>query len=181
MSHSHHDPLYEEIMEICGQDPALCYQCGKCSAGCPVRDYALDPPNRVVRYVQLGFYDKALQSPTIWLCAGCLTCSGRCPKNFDLARFMDAMRQLAEEKGIKSPDRDSEKFHEAFLDQIKFFGKTWEMGMIAEYKLKTLNLLQDVAIAPEMFFKGKLNIIPERIKGMEKISEIFEKTKEAKK
>ena len=181
MSHSHHDPLYEEIMEICGQDPSLCYQCGKCSAGCPVREYAVDPPNRVVRYVQLGFYDKALESPTIWLCAGCLTCSGRCPQGYDLARFMDAMRQVAIAHGIKPPDRDAVKFHEAFLNQIKLYGKAFELGLVGEYKLKTGNFFQDVDIAPEMFFKGKIGLVPHMIKGKEKIIEIFEKTKEAKK
>ena len=173
MSQHNNDPILKEIIEITGKDPAKCYQCGKCSAGCPIRDYEDVPPNRVIRYVQLGLYDKALSSSTIWMCAGCLTCSSRCPNDFEPAKFMDALREIAIKKNIIPADKKVQKFHKAFLDQIKANGRGYEVGLVAEYKLLTGALMQDVDVAPTMFFKGKLGLLPKRIKNTEKIKKIF--------
>lgn len=177
MHEVHKDPFIEELTAITGQDPAQCYQCGKCSAGCPVREFAEDAPNRVVRYTQLGFYDKALHSNTIWLCAGCQTCSSRCPKDFHLAAFMDAMREMALKRNIKTTEKKTAAFHEAFLNQIRRNGRSHEMGMVIEYKLKTMDLLKDADLAPSMFAKGKLSILPEKIKDGSAMKQIFKDTK----
>jgi heterodisulfide reductase subunit C len=168
--------LSEKIENITSESPMLCYQCGKCSAGCPIRDYMEDSPNQVVRLVQLGFDDEALKSSTVWLCASCLTCSSRCPQNFDIAKFMDAMRETALREGIEISEKDTVKFHKAFLNQIKKNGKTFELGLTLDYKLKTLDFFQDVDVAPEMFFKGKISLFPHKIKKGEEIKKIFDRT-----
>ena len=168
--------LADKVEKLTSQSPMLCYQCGKCSAGCPVRDYMDESPNQVVRLVQLGFDDEALKSSTIWLCAGCLTCSSRCPQNFELAKFMDAMRQIALEEGVVIEEKDTVRFHDAFLNQIKKFGRAFEFGLVREYKLKSLNLMQDVDVAPEMFIKGKIGLFPHKIKDREGIKKIFNET-----
>jgi heterodisulfide reductase subunit C len=60
-----------QVQEHGAEDPALCYQCGKCTAGCPIA-YAMDyPPHQILRGVQLGMRDVVLSSRTIWLCAAC--------------------------------------------------------------------------------------------------------------
>lgn len=173
MHEVHKDPFIEELIAITGQDPAQCYQCGKCSAGCPVREFAEDAPNRVVRYVQLGFYDKALQSNTVWLCAGCQTCSGRCPKDFHLAQFMDAMREMGTKRHIVTKEKKTVAFHESFLDQIKWNGRSHEFGMVLEYKLKTMDLFKDVDLVPGMLSRGKLSILPEKIKDGNSVKKLF--------
>ena len=172
----HSSTLADKIEKLTSQSPMLCYQCGKCSAGCPVRNYMDESPNQVVRLVQLGFDDEALKSSTIWLCAGCLTCSSRCPQNFELAKFMDAMRQIAFEEDVVIEEKDTVKFHEAFLNQIKKYGRAFEFGLVQEYKLKSLNFMQDVDLAPEMFLKGKIGLFPHKIKDRDGIKKIFDET-----
>ena len=92
--------LVRRIEEISGQDLLACYQCGECSAGCPVA-FAMDMlPSQVIRLVQLGQVEEALESETIWFCAACQTCYARCPKGVDLSRIMEALREIAlQEKG----------------------------------------------------------------------------------
>jgi heterodisulfide reductase subunit C2 len=174
--HNHAHTVADEIAEKTFQDVSICYQCGKCSAGCPVRYYMDVAPNKVVRLIQLGFYEEALNSSTPWLCAGCQTCSTRCPQEFDLAKFMDAVREIALEKGVEVKEKHIMDFHKAFLDQIKWFGKSYEVGLTADYKARTLDLLTDVDSAPGLFFKGKLNILPHKIKDKESVRKIFKKT-----
>jgi heterodisulfide reductase subunit C len=164
-----------QLQEIIHENPDICYQCGKCSAGCPLRIYMKEPPNLIIRYVQLGLYDLALNSSTIWLCAGCQTCSTRCPKNFDLAKFMDGLREIALVNNIPVKEKKILKFHKAFLKQIKKYGRSYELGLVMDYKLKTGDFMSDVDSAPSLVLNGKLSFLPHKVKGKDKIKNIFNK------
>jgi heterodisulfide reductase subunit C len=88
------DPFVAKIEEISGQKLLACYQCGKCSAGCPaVADMDI-LPNQVIRFAQLGLRDELFQSKAVWVCASCLTCNSRCPKGIKIAEVMEAIRQI---------------------------------------------------------------------------------------
>jgi heterodisulfide reductase subunit C2 len=84
----------KKITEVSGQNVYQCYQCGKCSAGCPMASAMDILPNQVIRLAQLGLEEDIVSSKTIWLCASCLTCDARCPKGVDLSKIMEAMRLL---------------------------------------------------------------------------------------
>ena len=87
------------VEEISGQNLMDCYQCGKCSAGCPVVEAMDILPNQIIRLAQLGLEEELLNSKTIWLCASCITCTSRCPKGVDVARIMEALRAIILRKG----------------------------------------------------------------------------------
>ncbi len=86
--------IVAKVEELSGQNLLACYQCGKCSAGCPAISQMDLPPNQVIRYAQLGFTDELINSKTIWICASCLTCNVRCPKGINIAEIMEALRQV---------------------------------------------------------------------------------------
>ena len=89
-----HSEFVGKVAELSGQNLNLCYQCGKCSAGCPM-SFAMDLlPNQVMRLVQLGLEEDIAASRTIWQCASCLTCTVRCPKGVDISRVMEALRLI---------------------------------------------------------------------------------------
>ncbi|MGB8952392.1 MAG: 4Fe-4S dicluster domain-containing protein [Candidatus Aminicenantales bacterium] len=88
------DPFVSKIEELSGQKILACYQCGKCSAGCPAVSEMDILPNQVIRYIQLGFKNELLQSKSFWVCASCLTCNARCPKGIKIAEVMEALRQI---------------------------------------------------------------------------------------
>lgn len=91
--------LLRRVEEIRGQNVLACYQCGRCSAGCPAAEGMDLLPNQVIRLVQLGLVHEAMASRTIWTCAACLACEARCPKRVELPRVMEALRELAMDRG----------------------------------------------------------------------------------
>ena len=94
--------LAREIRHRSGENVFLCYQCKKCTAGCPVAAYFDLTPHQVLRACQFGQSDLVLYSRTISICAACETCSTRCPQGIDIARIMDELEILAAEQGIES-------------------------------------------------------------------------------
>lgn len=92
--------LAKKVLELSGVNHYACYQCGKCSAGCPSISLMDLTPNQVIRSVQTGDVESALDSNTIWICATCFTCTVRCPKGVDLAKLMEALRQIRLRKNV---------------------------------------------------------------------------------
>ena len=88
------DPFVAKVEELSGQNLLACYQCGKCSAGCPAVSEMDILPNQIIRYAQLGFKDELLRSKAIWICASCFTCNARCPKGINIAEVIEAIREI---------------------------------------------------------------------------------------
>jgi len=88
------DPFIAKIEELSSQNLLACYQCGKCSAGCPAVSQMDILPNQIIRYAQLGLKDDLLKSKSIWICASCFTCNARCPKGINIAEVIEALRQI---------------------------------------------------------------------------------------
>jgi heterodisulfide reductase subunit C len=163
-----------EVIQVSGEKIQACYQCQKCSAGCPVA-YAMDIlPNQILRHIQYGHREKVLTSKTIWICASCYTCSVRCPNNIDIAKIMDVLRNLAIRSGVEPGEKDIPVFHSVFLDTIKSKGRIHELSLIIQLKLKTKDFFKDAALGWKMFRKGKIKLLPSRFGGGKEIQEIFD-------
>jgi heterodisulfide reductase subunit C2 len=179
--HSISDRFSSEILVQTGVLAQKCYQCGKCSAGCPVSGDMDYPPSMVLRMIQTedpAEKEKLLRSMSIWLCVSCEMCVQRCPMEIDIPKLMDFLRQksLSEKKQHKKASKII-AFHRAFLDSIHTTGRLYEVGLVVDYKLRSGSYMQDVSVAPKMYIKGKLGLLPEMIKNRKKISDIFGKTK----
>jgi len=88
------------IEKISGQKLMACYQCGKCSAGCPMAAYMDVLPNQMIRMAQLGMQEQLLAADAIWMCVSCLTCNSRCPKDIRIAEVIEALRKTALARGV---------------------------------------------------------------------------------
>lgn len=154
-----------------------CFHCGKCSAGCPIADEMDLMPNQVMRLVQLGLFDQVLSCRSIWLCAACVTCSTRCPQGVPIASVMEALRHLALERGIEPPEevRHVQTFTRAFLSSVRRHGRVFEPGMVMGFNLRSRQFMKDADKGPAMFLKGKLGILPHRVKNIAAVRRIFKK------
>jgi heterodisulfide reductase subunit C len=181
--------FFRKVNEASGENIALCYQCRKCSSGCPV-SFAMDYlPDVILRMVQLGLKDRVLNSSTIWICASCETCTTRCPNEIDIAEVMDTLRHMALSEGKAAPSvKDVPKFHQAFLGSIEAGGRVHEITMLRKYMLKTLKsslwaklwsgeLLEQAKLGWGMFKRGKLNIRSHKIRQTGEIKKLFAKSR----
>jgi heterodisulfide reductase subunit C len=169
--------LMKQINVLSGQTIQLCYHCHKCTAGCPAAYQMEYGPDRLVRMIQLGQKDRVLSSQDPWLCASCETCSTRCPNEIDIARMMDALRMLSVAEGVAAAS-ESVKFNRLFLGIMQRTGRMHEATIMGLHKLWTGNLFADLDIGIQMILKGKLPILPTRIKGRDHVKRIFEAVEE---
>ncbi|MDP2751879.1 MAG: 4Fe-4S dicluster domain-containing protein [Rhodocyclaceae bacterium] len=86
-------PFVAKIEKLSAQNLQACYQCGKCSAGCPMAAHMDILPNQVIRLSQLGMHERLLASKAIWICVSCMTCNTRCPKGVRIAETFEALRE----------------------------------------------------------------------------------------
>ena len=183
MSSSHHsndNSLSGKIKEHLGVSAAKCYQCGKCSAGCPLAVDMDYPPNVIMRMIQCGdpeLEEQVLNSYSIWVCLTCEMCYGRCPMEIDIPKIMNYCREKSlKENKLNPKAKNIVAFHKAFLDCIENTGRLYELGLTLDYKARSMSLMQDVMLAPKMITRGKLHFLPEIIKGKKNVANIFKKT-----
>jgi heterodisulfide reductase subunit C len=167
----------EQVIEESGQDIRQCYQCAKCSGGCP-GTFAMDYlPNQIIRMLMLGMKDEVLKSQTIWVCMGCNTCTTRCIRDIDVAHVMDTLRQEAIKAGCAEKGKTVNVFNDTFLGTIRNFGRLYEIGLAMINNMKTGNFMKDMQFSPAMALRGKAKPFPHRIKGRNEIKKIFEQSK----
>jgi len=172
----------DTVQQLSGQDIRRCYFCQKCSVGCPTA-FAMDAqPAQLLKMVQLGMKDAVLNCSAIWLCVGCETCGTRCPNGISMAPVMDVLKQMALTEGFRAAERNSLAFHRSFVDSIRYLGRVHEITMLAEYKLRSLDLLSDLDLGVQMFLRNKLALLPKRVKRLGEVREMlsrFEPPKES--
>jgi heterodisulfide reductase subunit C2 len=161
-----------------------CYQCGKCTAGCPVAAHMDAPPTKIIRLLQLGDWDSAIRARSIWQCVSCQTCSTRCPKSVDCAAAMDAVREAAFQRGAAPADcRAVVVFQRAFLDNIRRHGRLNEIDLIARFKGEVFFkgrspafLFRDAGLAAELHKRRKLHLRGETVRDRGVVERIFQRT-----
>ena len=154
-----------------------CYQCGKCTAGCPYTDEYDISVSQIMRLTQTGQKDKVLQSKSLWLCASCESCTARCPNQIDVARIMDVLRHMARREGYVGV-RTVKTFWDSFLNSVESNGRLFEVGLLANYISHTGRFWTDAGLGHKVLPKGKIHFRPSEMQGKKEVTKIFMRFKE---
>ncbi|MEW6545738.1 MAG: 4Fe-4S dicluster domain-containing protein [Bacillota bacterium] len=136
-----------------------CYQCGRCTGGCPLAFAMAHTPRVLIRMLQLGLVAEALNSNTLWLCASCYSCSVTCPRGIDLTGLMYRLRQLAAARGVRN---ESVWFYCEFLADLSKRGIIHELGLMLAYarRVGPKSLLRHAGLGVHMISGRKLRLRP---------------------
>ncbi|HUK28745.1 MAG TPA: 4Fe-4S dicluster domain-containing protein [Candidatus Acidoferrales bacterium] len=164
------DVFLEDVYSIPhGEKIKECIQCGTCSASCPT-SYAMDyTPREVIASLRAGLLDRVLKSNTIWLCASCYYCTVRCPSGIKLTDIMYELKRLAVEFGYVQKSAKAAIVSKLFVDLVDKNGRIAEVPLVGKFFLKT-NPFAALGMMPrawKLFRRGRMPMIPNRIKGAE--------------
>lgn len=154
-----------------------CFQCQKCTNGCPMKNEMDLKPHEIVRLVQLGDRERLLNSKSIWICVSCKTCKARCPNGIDTSKLIDLLRMMTI-SGNAAQGNKVALFQLAFLENVKYLGRVFELGMMGLYKLKSKTYFDDFALGLELIKRQKLKFWPSRIRKIQEVKKIFQVVKE---
>jgi heterodisulfide reductase subunit C len=157
-----------------------CFQCMKCTSGCPVAKETKMHPGDLIGLLKLGAGDELLNSDLIWMCLSCEICYGRCPMQINTASLIDALRKLAVERSAAVQKGNAPLFNKAFLGTVKQYGRSYDMQMIMQYKLGSGSLMQDTDKFPTMLQKGKMALLPPSGAETTAVKRIFDKSSGSK-
>jgi heterodisulfide reductase subunit C len=160
-----------------------CYQCGKCTAGCPMAEVMDISPNQLVRLVQMGELGRATACGAIWQCVACQTCTNRCPQSVDIAGVLDVLREISAREGAVAPElQRTVAFQKAFLDNIRRNGRLNELELVGQFKAMAFvgdrnvpMLFKDALLGPKMLAKGKLHLLSKKAKDRAVVRRIFDR------
>ena len=161
-----------------------CFQCRKCSGGCPLT-FAMDLlPHHVIRLALLGQEERVLDSLTIWVCSGCQTCTSRCPNGIDVAGAMDWLKEEALRRGRTIPGELVARFHRIFLESLRDAGgRLPENTMLRRFTLLKMRrqpdfagLKADLSLGWKLWKRGRMRLRgPSALRGKGEIAAIFRK------
>ncbi len=166
----------QEIMEDVGSESLRhCIQCGTCSSTCPVSLYMDYTPRRIVAMVREGFKDEVLHSFTPWICASCYSCTVECPKEVKITETMYAIKQRAIDEHVHPQKFPVPVLAKEFFYQVESDGRINEGQLITKLFLKTApaKLFKQSVMGMKLFFTGRLEMLPKKIKGINQLKKLL--------
>ena len=154
-----------------------CIQCGTCSGTCPSVEYMDHTPRRMIGMILADYKEEVLASNTFWYCASCFHCTVRCPSEIDIAGTMYALKRYSIWKHIHQEGLVGPIFSETFVKTILRSGRSYEPVMATSYLFSSgvKELIQEASMATGLMLKGRLPVLPPRIKRLDNFKRMIKK------
>ena len=157
----------------------MCIQCGTCGGSCPSAMDMEHTPRMLFAMLRAGMREEVLRSNTQWICVSCYHCVVRCPQEVHIADVMYTLKGMAIKAKLYS-DSTAPDFSQTFVDMIKMFGRSYEMGLASRHYLRhfPLRLPSMMPMGFGMITKGRMSFKPHKIKGMDQLRKIMNRAKQ---
>jgi ferredoxin len=124
------DPTFlHELKEYGAVGIEKCFNCGNCTAICPLASDEYPFPRSVIRRVQIGQREHMKSQLDPWLCYYCGDCSATCPKGAEPGETMMAARRWL-----------TAQYDWTGLSQKLYTSTTWAIGALIVGALIVLGL-----------------------------------------
>ncbi len=166
----------EKIIKVTEGTIRICFQCGKCTSGCPTSFIMDASPRKLAIMSLLGLKDRVLSSHALWVCVSCRTCTSRCPRGVKIDELMDYLKHLAIIEGYTPLEKGALLFYDNFTKNILKYGRVFEPEIMLKIRVKTgfKGLKDDVILSVNLLRKGRIRITPEKIRRIDEIRILFE-------
>jgi heterodisulfide reductase subunit C len=172
-------PFQDEVLNLLhdkeGNSLSSCMQCGTCSGTCPVTGFMDQSPRRLIGAIHAGLKERVLKSNTYWYCASCYQCTVRCPRGIDVAEIMYALKRYSMWNSQHQDGMIGPVFSETFVKMIVKSGRSYEPVLATSYLFTygVPEILQEAQTATSLMLKGRLPLLPPRIKRLENFQRVI--------
>jgi heterodisulfide reductase subunit C len=162
-----------------GEQIAHCLQCGSCGGSCPNGPDMDYTPRTLFALINAGQRDRVLSSNTMWCCVSCYACTTRCPQNIPITDIMYALKRMAIREGMVHKT-DAPALARTFTGMLEKYGRSFELGLASRYYLfnKPLAMLKMGPLGLSLFTKGRMSLVPSRIRQIDQLHAIIKKARE---
>jgi heterodisulfide reductase subunit C len=171
----------QEVIEATpgGEQIVHCLQCGSCGGSCPSGADMQYTPRTLFALINADKRQEVLSANTMWFCVSCYLCTTRCPQNIPITDIMYALKRLAIRDGLATGS-DAPALAKTFTDLVERYGRSYEFGIATLYLAlhKPLSALKMGGMGFSMFTKGRLAILPTKIRQVDQLQAIVKKARE---
>ena len=171
----------EEVIEATpgGERLVHCLQCGSCGGSCPSGADMEYSPRKLIAMINGGDRDAVLAANTMWACVSCYFCTTRCPQDIPITEIIYSLKRMSiAEKRYKNTDAPA--LAKTFTDFVDKYGRSYEAGLATGYHLlhRPLGVMKMMPMGMQMFARGRMAILPTKIRQIDQLRAIIKKAKE---
>ncbi|HUS93826.1 MAG TPA: 4Fe-4S dicluster domain-containing protein [Patescibacteria group bacterium] len=157
----------------------MCIQCGTCGGSCPSAKDMDHSPRQIFAMIHAGMKDDVLASNTPWYCVSCYFCTSRCPQEIHITDVMYTLKRMAIKANLYD-DHTAADLSKTFVNQVENNGRSFELGLATRHYLRhqPMRLVGSATFGLEMLSKGRLDLTPHKIDGLDQLKAILKKAKE---
>ncbi len=162
-----------------GQRLLHCLQCGSCGGSCPSGADMQFTPRALFALINADQRDVVLKANTIWACVSCYFCTTRCPQNIPITEIIYSLKRFSIAEGM-AQDTDAPALAKTFTNLLDKYGRSFEFGLASRFYLfnKPLAMLKMGPMGLSMFTRGRMSLMPTKIKKLEQLHAIISKARE---
>ena len=151
-----------------------CYQCFRCTNGCPAAREMDIVPHKVIGSVIAGERSRVLSSAALWACLQCAACSIRCPNGIAVARIFAFLRRLSVESGLAA-NNDIHDLDTLMIESVARHGRIYELSTVLRYRLSRGKYLAGSRAGIGMMKKRRMGLFPHNAADRKGVRSIIEK------
>jgi heterodisulfide reductase subunit C len=162
-----------------GERLVHCLQCGSCGGSCPSGADMEYTPRTLIAMINADDRDAVLAANTMWACVSCYFCTTRCPQNIPITDIIYPLKRMSiAEHRYKNTDAPA--LAKTFTDLVERYGRAYEVGIALFYlgMNKPLSALKAGPMGISMFFKGRMAILPQKIRQIDQLQAIIKKARQ---